>query len=714
MDSSQEEFDPIRFLYRVKATWHQNCIKDFVSHISSTSLREIELPLKSFLKKKVLITPVRNIFCKSINCVHELDRTFARYVSKQLSTQPRREFICPSCNSLVKIENFGVDKELEALISCLLLSFNSLNSYIKVYLKVPEYLSNPVLDKQNIYRIFRFEADIAVAKTLNISTDELNISIQDLNSLTKAAPQVSTKNSLEKASTKNTLSTKNTTEKGSTKAGTQRLSRTKVQENTVNIRVNRWQEKLSLSPNRSLSPPRVNKWGVKPMEKSPKVTENLLVDAFDSKSEISVQSSKTLDLDEAISFKSGPSTVGVNEAMDILTELESKAVGMKVTRHLSEQVSIQSYKPSAADKQLVGTTPSKRQSKWEDKKRRELSLLKLLKPVWSYVGSQLKIIQENFFSPYAKRQLLHYFQERTRNLCILDLEMFFLNKVVNQHIQFYKIALNIKFKIPENHCSIIDPFGDIYLIGGSDPSTYNELDYIMKYDEYGHNLDSVAKLIQKRSGHAVCLVDEDIYIIGGYNGDKTLKSCEKFNYSNNTVTEIADLNLESAFACVVNFSNKYLFKFGGRIATGKMNEAIERYDRTNNYWEVVCLDVTKLKGNKSIKSTCLGAGVQLNQSEIFFFGGCYDFFGEKSSQSFTVEIEETDFSKELNTVALQKMNMFALPIADRFDCNNQVIIFEGTLFCLQNQVVPKGSKLTPNDRKRVLFCDGLSWSLLEF
>ena len=578
MDTDQSEFDPIRFLYRVKSTWHPNCIKDFVSLTSASKLREIELPLKSFLKKKVLITPVRNIFCKSINCVYELDRNLARYVSKQIATQPRREFTCPSCNSLVKIENFGVDKELEALISCLLLSFNSLNSYIKVFLKVPEYIANPTLDKKNIYQIFRFEADVAVAKALEVSTDDLNTSLHDLNSLTKTIP----------SSTKST-SIKTTTATAS-KYGSQRLSRTttttttttKAQESTVAGRVNRWQEKPSVSPNRSLSPPRMNKWGVKPTDLPPKNTNNMLKGAFDNESVYSEQSSKSLNLDdETISQKSGTSTEGFKEALDILVELENKTIGMKVTRHLSDQVSTISSKAQMSmvlDKQLGGTTPSRKQSKWEDKKRRELSLLKLLKPVWSYVGNQLKITQENFFSSYSKRQLLHYFQERSRNLCILDLELFFLNKAVNQHIQFYKIALNIKFKIPENHCSIIDPFGDIYLIGGCDPSTYNEVDYIMKYEEYQHNLDRVAKLIQKRSGHAVCLVENEIFIVGGYCGDKTLKSCEKFNYNNNSVSEIADLNLESAFACVVNFNNKNLFKFGGRIATGKMNEAIERYD----------------------------------------------------------------------------------------------------------------------------------------
>lgn len=296
----------------------------------------------------------------------------------------------------------------------------------------------------------------------------------------------------------------------------------------------------------------------------------------------------------------------------------------------------------------------------------------------------------------------------------MDLELFFVNNLVNRQVQFYKIALNIPFRIPENHCSIIDPQGDIYLIGGSESRDYKELDYIMKYDEYEHTLHSVGKLIQKRSGHSICIARDDIVIVGGYFGEQTLKSCERFNYKTNKVSPIADCNFEGAFSSIVNFNNKYVFKFGGRIATGKMCEAIEKYDLNNDHWEVVCPDITKIKGNKSIRATCLGAGIQLNSSEIFFFGGCYDFFGEKSNQSFTVAINEATSPHEPNVVALQNFNTFALPIADRFDGNNQVIVFEGMLFCLQNQFIQKGAQPAGGDRKRVLFCDGLSWSLLEF
>lgn len=69
----------------------------------------------------------------------------------------------------------------------------------------------------------------------------------------------------------------------------------------------------------------------------------------------------------------------------------------------------------------------------------------------------------NTFAKESKRKYLHFFQNDDNYLHILD-----LNK---PGAEFQTIRLEIGFKIPYFHKSISTPNGDLYLIGGSIPST---------------------------------------------------------------------------------------------------------------------------------------------------------------------------------------------------------------------------------------------------
>jgi hypothetical protein len=61
-------------------------------------------------------------------------------------------------------------------------------------------------------------------------------------------------------------------------------------------------------------------------------------------------------------------------------------------------------------------------------------------------------------------------------------------------------------------------------------------------------------------------------------------------------------------------------------------------------------------------------------------------------------------------VGIEKIS---IPIAERFDCINQVIVNENHLFCLQNLQKSKKDIKQGEFAKRILICDGSSWILVN-
>ncbi len=82
--------------------------------------------------------------------------------------------------------------------------------------------------------------------------------------------------------------------------------------------------------------------------------------------------------------------------------------------------------------------------------------------------------------------------------------------------KFKVMQMNIDFKIPHFHKSIITPFGDIYLSGGSNPDNIHvKLNKFYIVDFQYRTLNPVADMIIPRSSHCLCYMDGYIYAIGG-------------------------------------------------------------------------------------------------------------------------------------------------------------------------------------------------------
>jgi hypothetical protein len=94
--------------------------------------------------------------------------------------------------------------------------------------------------------------------------------------------------------------------------------------------------------------------------------------------------------------------------------------------------------------------------------------------------------------------------------------------------------------------------------------------------------------------------------------------------------EVAQLNQPCSLPTCVNYNNKYILKFGGRVDktfNNKNVSPIEIYHPTLNEWHSINFHYDDSKAN-SISNifgvTAGAAGIMINQEEILIVGGNYN------------------------------------------------------------------------------------------
>ena len=95
-------------------------------------------------------------------------------------------------------------------------------------------------------------------------------------------------------------------------------------------------------------------------------------------------------------------------------------------------------------------------------------------------------------------------------------------------------------------------------------------------------------MIYGRSSHCLCYLNGNIYAVGGFlTGQVFTDFCERLVISKNQWEMVAPLNYKCVAASLCSFNNKFLFKFGGLIDGGLLNNQIEKYDELLNKWTVI-------------------------------------------------------------------------------------------------------------------------------
>ena len=329
----------------------------------------------------------------------------------------------------------------------------------------------------------------------------------------------------------------------------------------------------------------------------------------------------------------------------------------------------------------------------------------------------LTISTANYFADECKHKILHFFQDNTKLLRIIDVES--LYNSVSKSCHIFDIPLNISFEIPAWHKSLITPSGDIYLIGGVNTNEGNkELKNVYKFDYDELTLIEYPSILKERYGHELCYYNDSIYILGGSNDfHGMMVHCEKYDLLEKKSCEIAPLKIASFGGCSSVFQKEFIYLFGGLIEDKVLNESIQCYDIKKNCWEIIKYEYEKNENIEIFSILWCSAATPINSHQILVFGG-YFAENEGSRSSFIFEISKENVKENMEAsekieelegnVRIHKIirnNKYDLPYGEGF-WNNQIIIQKDKLFCLQNIQNEEDGFVTQLDLRRILSFTG--------
>ena len=310
------------------------------------------------------------------------------------------------------------------------------------------------------------------------------------------------------------------------------------------------------------------------------------------------------------------------------------------------------------------------------------------------VISLLSLEIPDFYSSEA-RKTLHFFQRNKRILNVLDLDAL----AANQELSFKKYHLNND--IPGHNQSISLPDGQIYLIGGQmSANSTNKCTEIYKFAERDLEMQQVGSLNIARSCHGLCVMNEYIYIIGGYSRNGLCTQNERFNYLSKKCELLNDkMKYPAAYPSICNFRYA-IFKFGGIGANQTLLQNIEKFDCVSEEWEVVNFKSSN-KSQLLMNSAC----TQINHSDILILGGQdIDELGSNQCLLFHYEknYPETGIFKEVDDNLL-------LPNHSGF-CHNEGIWYDGQVYFVQNK---EQNNVWNEEEKRILVLSSREWIVMK-
>jgi len=167
---------------------------------------------------------------------------------------------------------------------------------------------------------------------------------------------------------------------------------------------------------------------------------------------------------------------------------------------------------------------------------------------------------------------------------------------------------------------------------------------------------------RQRANHAICILQNSVYVIGGYDGTVFLRDCERYDVEQERWVDVATLNNPCAFASACSFNDNCIYKFGG--VDNKSNNyvgKIEKYDVDLNYWYVLNIGLGKVNSPKA--DFILGESMeslQINRRQILIFGGKYK--GRGLNQTFLLDVSnDGEEVKGVNKILLPFEEFFRSP-----------------------------------------------------
>ena len=135
---------------------------------------------------------------------------------------------------------------------------------------------------------------------------------------------------------------------------------------------------------------------------------------------------------------------------------------------------------------------------------------------------------------------------------------------------------------------------------------------VTRYKPTDNSWQDMAPMDSSRRGLCVVSLNGLIYAIGGYDGQKWLKSAERYDPSNDQWEYVASMERNRCFASATVMDNKILVV--GGLDYGLPLRNSEVYDPTTNVWSLLQAKLCVSRFNAAIANT---------RRKIFVFGGTY-------------------------------------------------------------------------------------------
>lgn len=177
---------------------------------------------------------------------------------------------------------------------------------------------------------------------------------------------------------------------------------------------------------------------------------------------------------------------------------------------------------------------------------------------------------------------------------------------------------------------------EIYVCGGYYLDT--EFDLALRFSPKLNTWTNIEPLIQRRSGAATVSLNDFVYVVGGKSARTYLNSCEKYDPLANSWTFVQPLLSPRDFAGAAVVNGK-IYVCGGDTSTARTTSSMEIYDPDTNNWTVA--DHMKVERSRFSLVVC--------NEKLYAIGGRAANSILSSVEAYDIERNRWDFVESLPT-----------------------------------------------------------------
>lgn len=265
----------------------------------------------------------------------------------------------------------------------------------------------------------------------------------------------------------------------------------------------------------------------------------------------------------------------------------------------------------------------------------------------------------------------------------------------NKTLVLYKLKdkTPIRIEVPyetEYQFAVAQLKNQLYFTGGGTPAHEDKGELYLKTAKRvsvnPKDMDtipvSLANMNIARSRHTMAIVSGNaVYVVGGYNSNGIISSCEEYYITKGTWRICASLNEKKMQVSLIVIEPKYIYAFGGEkseeLSASKMIECLDTSKKEEKLWTQVILN----SGADIWPETCFSGTFQVSTDIIMIFGGC---FGKSEANgTFMFNIKSKSMTKGEN-LATKDLFYMTRPVV----CGNDLVVIgknEGHVYNLLDQ-----------------------------